>query len=214
MEETFEKYLDGKQFKVVDELNSPLKIQEFLDSVAYVSGEENRSPIKVLEVRQAHCLDGGVFAAAALSRLGYPPLILQILPEPGLDDDHILAIFKEKGCYGAVAKSNFTGLRFREPVYRSYRELVMSYFDSYFNLDGVKTMRGYTRPVNLHSYDSQHWIGSDAAIDCLEQDMKKLRMIPVLTNDMLECLNPVDPITYKAGMLVVNQDGLFKPPKA
>ncbi|RPI86368.1 MAG: hypothetical protein EHM41_08740 [Chloroflexi bacterium] len=211
MEESFEKYLDGKQLKVVDELNSPLKIQEFLDSVAYVSGEENRSPIKVLEVRQAHCLDGGVFAAAALSRLGYPPLILQMLPEPGLDDDHILAIFKEKGCYGAVAKSNFTGLRFREPVYRSYRELVMSYFDSYFNLDGIKTLRGYTRPVDLRSYDSRNWMGSDAAVDCLEQDMKKLRMIPVLTDEMKARLNPVDPITYKAGMLVVNQDGLFKP---
>ena len=111
----------------------------------------------VLRERMANCFDGAVFAAAMLSRLGHPPLILDMLPN-GRDDDHVLAVYKRDGHWGAVAKSNFAGLRFREPVYRTVRELVMSYFEQYYNVDREKTLRAYTRPLNLQVFDKYQWM--------------------------------------------------------
>ena len=121
-------------------LTTPRKIQDFLDSVAYEPEYFNRSPLRVLRERRGHCLDGALFGAAALRRLGYPPLVLDLVPEPLMDDDHVLAVFRQGEAFGVVAKSNFTGLRYREPVYRTLRELVMSYFENYFNSLGCKTL--------------------------------------------------------------------------
>src|SRR5439155_793750 len=91
--------------------------------------------------RVAHCYDGALFAAAALRRLGHPPLLVNMYAER--DDEHLLAVFKQAGHWGAVAKSNFVGLRYRDPIYRTLRELVMSSFQDYFNVQGDKTLRGY-----------------------------------------------------------------------
>ena len=113
---------------------------------------------------RGHCLDGALFAAYALSRLGDPPLVVDLLQEPGLDDDHVLAIFRRNGRLGALAKSNFTGLRYREPVYASVRELAMSYFEDYFNVNGVRTLRGYTAPIDLRRFDRLNWLWDDAGL--------------------------------------------------
>ena len=102
-------------------LDTPVKIQAFLDTCSYVAEYDNRCPARVLAERRAHCLDGGLFGAMALRRLGFPPLVVDIFPDPGMDDDHVLAIFKVAGRYGAVAKSNFVGLRYRDPVYLTLR---------------------------------------------------------------------------------------------
>ncbi len=115
-------------------LDSPFKIQEFLDSIPYNTTKRTLSPLLVMKERMAHCMDGGLLAASALRRLGYPPLIVDLTAEN--DDDHIIAVFREGNCWGAIAKSNTTVLRFREPVYRSLRELAMSYFEMYYNLNG------------------------------------------------------------------------------
>ena len=136
-----EPHLSPEQEETLAALTSPERIQAYLDSLQYPSGPENRCPGRVMAEEKAHCLDGALFAAFALRRLGHPPLIVDLLPEPGTDDDHVLAIFRCGKGLGALAKSNFTGLRLREPVYRSLRELVMSYFDFYFNVEGVKTLR-------------------------------------------------------------------------
>jgi hypothetical protein len=208
---TLENLSTPEQREVLDSLSSPVKIQAFLDEVHYPATERNRCPLNVLQDRQGHCLDGGLFAAAALRRLGHPPLIVDLLPEPGLDDDHVLAIFKQHGCYGAVAKSNFTGLRYREPVFRSLRELVMSYFEFFFNVDGLKTLRAYTRPYNLATFDHLNWVGSDTGADAIEKRLKELHPIPLLTPEQIQALSPTDPLTYQAGMLVVNKEGLYKP---
>jgi hypothetical protein len=101
---------------------------------------ETQNRAWVMQDRLAHCLDGGLFAAMALRRLGFPPRLVDLLPAPQRDDDHILAIYKIDGCYGALAKSNYVGLRSREPVYRSLRELVMSYFEVYYNAESEKTL--------------------------------------------------------------------------
>ena len=114
------------------------------------------SPRRVLAAQTAHCLEGAIFAAAALRANKYPPLILDFEAEH--DTDHVVAVFREKGHWGAVAKSNFTGCRYREPVYRSLRELAMSYFNTYFNLRRERTMRTFSRPVKPGRFDRQHWM--------------------------------------------------------
>jgi hypothetical protein len=196
---------------VWETLDSPMQIQAFLDQVDYRGEETNRSVVRVLRERQAHCLDGGVFAAAALRQLGHPPVIVDLLPEPGTDDDHVLAIFKSRGHFGAVAKSNFAGLRFREPVYRGLRELVMSYFEAYFNLEGRKTLRFYTRPLNLATLDRLHWQTEDAGVDAIERLLPQLRRVALLTPEQAAALAPVDSRSYQSGMIGTNQDGLYRP---
>jgi hypothetical protein len=207
----FDNYLTGPQLAIVQSLDSPARIQAFLDECVYPATEDNRCPLRVLEDRTAHCLDGALFAAAGLQRLGHPPRLVDLRPEPDTDDDHLLAVFKVNGCYGALAKSNFTGLRMREPVYRSLRELVMSYFESYFNVDGQKTLRGYTRPFNLASMNSVDWMSTDAGADAVEQRLYDLKVIPLIDEGCAQLLSPADPISYRAGMLVVNEAGLYKP---
>jgi hypothetical protein len=208
--EDFTQYLDHQQLELVQSLTSPAKIQAFLDSIPYSAEERNRSTINVLCDRQAHCLDGGLFAAAALRRLGYPPIIVDLLPEPGTDDDHVLAIFKRGRCLGALAKSNFPGLRYREPVYRNLRELIMSYFEVFFNVDGKKTLRGYTRPVHLEAYDKVSWMVKDEGVDFIEKHLKELKITPVIDEQFANELSLLDKRSYESGMLGVNAAGLYK----
>jgi hypothetical protein len=207
----FEASLDQDQRRLFSGLSSPAEIQAFLDSIPYSAEDANRCPLSVLRDRQAHCLDGALFAAASLRRLGFPPMLVDLLPEPGTDDDHVLAIYKIDGSYGAVAKSNYSGLRFREPVYRRLRELVMSYFEDYFNVKGRKTLRAYTVPLRLSRMDAANWMWSDAGADEVERRLLKLRRIPLLSEKTAAGLNPVDSLSYQAGMLGVNEAGLFKP---
>src|SRR5512138_2371005 len=115
-------------------LSTPARIQAFVDELAYRTEDEPAAPRRVLAERRAHCLDGALLAAAALRRLGHEPMVLGMWAVR--DDGHVVAAFRKGGGWGAVAKSNFTGLRYREPVYRTVRELVMSYFEDYFNADG------------------------------------------------------------------------------
>lgn len=203
--------LTPNQRQTLESLRTPALIQAYLDDTPYSPESANRSPLRVMQDRLAHCLDGGLFAAMALRRLGFPPLIVDLLPEPGRDDDHVLAIFKIEGCYGAVAKSNYVGLRYREPVFRSLRELVMSYFEVFFNTEAEKTLRSYTRPVNLAAYDRMNWPWNDAAADVVEARLKTLKTIPLLTPGQVARLDKVDPLSQRAGMLVANPAGLYKP---
>ena len=117
------------------------------------------SPRRVLRERTAHCLEGAVFAAAALRVLGFRPLLLDL--EAVQDTDHVLAVFKLHGHWGAIAKSNFSGLRYREPVYRTVRELAMSYFEGYVNYRGERTLRACSRPVDLSRFDGRRWMTTD-----------------------------------------------------
>jgi hypothetical protein len=195
--------------KILDGLNTPFRIQAFLDTVHYSEDEFYRCPMRVLRDRKAHCFDGGLFATMALRHLGHPPLILELIPN-GRDDDHILALFRLNGHWGAVAQSNFTGLRFREPVYRSLRELVMSYFEDYFNAAGEKTLAAYRGPINLRVFDRLDWMSSDAGLESLASAMDRYRILPVLSKEMSANLSPVDDLSLRAGMLGTNQAGLFK----
>jgi hypothetical protein len=203
--------LNQEQRAIFEGLNTPAQIQAYLDRTPYSTEDSDRSPLSVMRDGVAHCLDGGLFAAAALRRLGYPPLLVDLLPEPGTDDDHLLAIYRRQGCFGAVAKSNFAGIRGRAPVYRSLRELAMSYFEFYFNSNGQRTLRAYSVPLNLARLDRLNWLWDDAGAAEVEKRLYGLRAIPLLTPPLAVELTPVDRLTYEAGSLGVNWAGVYHP---
>lgn len=206
-----ETHLTPDERAAITGLSSPRKIQDFLDSIAYEAEYFNRSPLRVLREHRGHCLDGALFGAAALRRLGHRPLVLDLVPEPLMDDDHVLAIYRQGEAFGAVAKSNFAGLRYREPVYRSLRELVMSYFEDYFNAFGRKTLRGYTRLLDLSKYDVLEWETRDAACDRIEKRLQGMQHISLLTPEMIRTLTPADSRTLAAGLHGADEEGVFKP---
>lgn len=207
----FETLLTPTQRELLEGLDSPAAIQAFLDNIPYAPESRNRCPLNVLRDHRGHCLDGALFAAMALRRLGYPPALVDLLPEPGTDDDHVLTLYQCDGHFGALAKSNYAGLRFREAVYRTLRELVMSYFDVFFNVKGEKTLRAYTVPLHLEAFDKAGWMWDDAGADAIERRFKTLRQISLLTPAMVAALSPVDRRSYDAGMFGADPSGLYKP---
>ena len=211
MSTSFEEQLSPVEREFVKDLDSAVKIQAFLDTIPYSPDEINRSPLEVLRDRRAHCLDGALFAAAMLRRLGHKPVIIDLLPIPGTDDDHVLAIFKQNGGYGALAKSNYSGLRFREAVYRNVRELVMSYFEVYFNLYGQKTLLACTRPYDLTTMNRYNWATTASGADAVEKLLKRLHPYPLITPEMAASLSPVDQRSFDAGRLGSDPDGIYQP---
>ena len=205
----FESNLDDADRKIWFSLTTPFEIQTYLDSLPYMHEDLDRCPLRVMEDRQCHCLDGGMLAAAALRRIGFPPLLLDLVPAPGLDDDHVLAVFKVNGKFGAVAKSNFAGLRFREPVYRSLRELAMSYFEAFFNVDGVKTLRGYSLPFNLSVYDRYGWETTQAGAEKAVRKFYSLRPVPLISKAEAVALHRLDQRSYDANTLGTNFNELY-----
>ena len=141
-------------------LSTPRRVLDYLDGLDYdFAGKGCRSPRRVLRERQVQCMDGAIFAAAALRFQGRPPLIIDL--EADNDTDHVMALFRENGCWGAVGRSNYSGLRFREPIYRTLRELVLSLFEEYSNLRREKTLRRYSGPVSLARFDRRSWMTAE-----------------------------------------------------
>ena len=171
-------------------LKNPTGIQRFLDAMPYHIAHSSWSPRKVLHEGTAHCLEGAIFAAAALRVLGFPPLIWDL--EADNDTDHVLAIYKVRGCWGVVAKSNFNGCRGREPVYRTLRELAMSYFNIYFNLRGERTLRRYSRPVNLARFDDRNWMASRKDIWFVAEHLCEIPHTELFTPTQVKRLTRVD----------------------
>ncbi len=192
-------------------LSDPDKIQGFLDNIEYNPDYECRSPRWVIKKRAAHCFEGALFAAAALEIIGYPPLIIDM--KAFNDDDHVIAVFKKENHWGSVAKSNFTTLRSREPVYRSLRELVMSYFDFYFNTDGDKSLRSFSLPLNLTTFNNRNWTTTDEDLEYIGDRLEEMHHYQVVSEAMIKNLSKASPTMLKAGMLGSKAEGLFKPKK-
>lgn len=191
------------EFAVLRRLVTPEKIQRFLDEeIAYnkeKDGETCRSPRGVLRDRLAHCAEGAYFAAAALRVHGHPPLILDLAAVR--DDDHVLAVYKSHDCWGAIAKSNYSGLRFREPVYRTLRELVMSYYAHYYNLRGELTLRAFSsRPVNLSRFDRQCWMTSDEDLFYISDHLCGVAHSEILSNEAGRKRRHLDRRLFEAGL--------------
>ncbi len=196
-------HFDTRERKVFRSLRTPARIQQFLDNEIHYNlepgGDTCYSPRTVLQKRVAHCMEGAMLAAAALRMLGHPPLLVDL--EAVRDTDHVLAVYRAHGYWGAVAKSDYSGLRSREPVYRNIRELVMSYFEHYFNPEGEKTLRAYSRPVNLRQFDRQNWMTSEQDVWVIPNYLCDLKHTPILTKAMLRTVAPMDKRLYAAGRL-------------
>ena len=208
----FEKALSKREQRIWAQLTSPRKIQDFLDGIPYSNESGYRCPLRVLRERVAHCFDGALFGAAAMRRLGHPPLIVNMLANDQ-DDDHMLALYRRHGHWGAVAKSNFAGLRFREPVYRTLHELVMSYFEEFYNVERKKTLRSYTVPLNLKAFDKLGWMTSDRPLERIGERLDEIRKVRLLTRRMIAGLSLADERSYQAGLLGANQASLYQPPR-
>ena len=180
-------------------LKDPDGIQRFLDDMPYHLADTAWSPRRVLRENTAHCFEGAIFAAAALRVNGYPPLLLDMEAEH--DTDHVIAIYKVKGHWGAVAKSNYTGCRSREPVYRSLRELAMSYFHIYFNMRRQRSMRTFSQPVNLKRFDDQQWMTTEKAVWFIVYHLFEIRHYKLLSRAMINNLHRVDQRTFQAEIL-------------
>ena len=178
---------------------TPAGIQKFLDELPYNLKFDARSPRSVLHDRTASCLDGGIFGAAALRAIGFPPLIFDL--EADHDTDHVVAIYKVRGHWGAVAKSNFTGCRYREPVYRNLRELALSYFNIYFNLRFERTLRRYSRPVNLARFDDRNWMSTEKPVWFIAEYLCEIPHIRLLPAGAAKRLTRVDSRTIKGEMV-------------
>jgi len=199
------------EIELLKTFTNPWSIQVFLDSIDYNPSYECRSPRWVMRKKSAHCFEGALFAAAALDFIGYKPMIIDM--KAYNDDDHVIAVFREDGYWGAVAKSNFSSLRFREPVYRSLRELVMSYFDFFFNIYGEKSLRSYSLPFDLTSFNKRNWATTDEDLEYVGDKIESLYHFPVVTEKMIKKLSIASDSMLKAGLLGSNEEGLFKPVK-
>ena len=188
-----------KEIRKLRSMRHPHGIQRFLDDVPYHLADTAWSPRRVLTAETAHCLEGAIFAAAALRANGYPPLLLDF--EAERDTDHVIAIFRERGCWGAVAKSNYTGCRWREPVYRTLRELALSYFNVYCNLRRERTLRRFSAPVNLKRFDRQQWMTTDKPVWFIVYHLFEIKHYPLLSNAQAKALHPVDERLFQAECL-------------
>jgi hypothetical protein len=194
---------DARERRILRRLNSPLRIQQYLDEEIRYNKERDGdtcySPRLVLRHRTAHCLEGALFAAAALEFHGRAPLIVDM--EAVRDDDHVLAVYRAEGGWGAVAKSNYSGLRYRSPVYRTLRELVMSYFDDYYNDAGEATLRSYSRPVSLHRFDALGWQTSEKYLWEIPKHLFRVRHFPLIAGLAARRRYYLDKRKYNAGLL-------------
>jgi hypothetical protein len=179
-------------------LKTPYLIQKFLESLPYHHAHSAWSPRLVLRERSAHCLEGAIFAAAALRVNGFKPLLWDL--EAVRDTDHVLAVYQYDDHWGAIAKSNFAGLRFLEPVYRSLRELAMSYFDNYYNLLGERTLRAFSRPVDLSRFDSLSWMTTDKPVWFIAEHLCHIAHTRLITKTQERRLSRLDQRAHAAGL--------------
>ena len=194
--------LDAHERRLFRPLTTPARIQRFLDEeIAYnqePGGATCYSPRTVLRTRAAHCMEGAVLAALALRRLGYAPLLVDL--EAVRDSDHVVAVYRVHRHWGAVAKSDYAGLRSREPVYATIRELAMSYFEHYYNPAGEKTLRAYSRPVNLARFDHPlRWMTTLEDVWPIPSHLCEIPHTRILTPAMERAMARMDGRLYEAG---------------
>jgi hypothetical protein len=189
--------LSPRSQRTLRALKTPAQIQKFVDSLEYQYGDTAWSPERALRERKGHCMEGALIAASALRLNGYPPLLMDL--EAVRDDDHVVALYRERGLWGGIAKSNYAGLRFRSPVYRTLRELALSYFEHYYNLRGERTLRNYSRPVNLTRLDRQRWMSSADDVWFVPDALIAAKHYPLFPDKVARTLPRLDRRSFEAG---------------
>lgn len=184
-------------------LSTPAKIQDFLDTLPFnheTQGETCMSPVRVLEAKKAHCFEGALLAAAALWLQGEKPLLMHLLTGPG-DDHHALALFKRNGYWGAISKTNHAVLRYRDPIYKTPRELALSYFHEYFLHNGRKTLRAYSKPFSLARF-GKSWITSEDDVWELALALRDSPHTPLIPPKNRSFIRNASPLERRVGRLV------------
>lgn len=196
--------LTKKELSILKKLNTPIKIQDFLDKMPInfeKDGETYMSPRRALRENKAHCFEGALIAALALWVNGKEPLLLDLKAIPS-DIDHVVTLYKKNGYWGAISKTNHAVLRFRDPVYKSVRELAMSYFHEYFvNETGKKTLRSFAGPINLKKYGVD-WVTSEENLDTLVEKIDFQKHTPLFPKENLKYIRKADKMEVKAGKLI------------
>lgn len=196
--------LGKKELKILKKLNTPQKIQDFLNRMPMnfeKGGETNLSPMSVLEKGICHCVEGAALAALALRVNGYPPLVLDLTANKN-DFDHVVAVYQKNGKWGAISKTNHAVLRYREPIYNSIRELAMSYFHEYFDDQGQKSLRSFSPAVNLKRFDKLGWMTTKGEIDYIPEYLADIRHFPILDRKQIRNLRKAEPIEIEAGKII------------
>lgn len=191
----------------ISRLRTPDLVQEFLDNLSYRCEDGHLSARAVLRDKRAHCFDGSLFAAVCLLGSKYEPYLIDLCAHD--DDDHMLCAFRWRGCWGAVAKSNFPGLRFREPIFRTPRELVLSYFEFYFNMDREKSLRSYSKPFRLPPVSRLDWQCNDSIGDAIVDMLASSPHYDILTSGDSRSLRGVDSRLFRSQLVGVNLKGVY-----
>ena len=196
--------LNKKELRILKKLNTPRKIQDFLNKIPInfeEKGDTCFSPRMVLKNWKAHCMEGAMLAAAALRFHGREPLIVD-LEATKKDFDHVICVFKQNGKWGSMSKTNHAVLRYREPIYNSIRELVMSFFHEYFDDSGKKNLRSYSAPINLKRFDKLNWMASEEDVWFVPEYLAKVKHYPILNRKQISGLRKADKIEIEAGKLL------------
>ncbi len=195
---------DTDELRILKKLNTPQKIQDFLENLPInfePDGDTLMSPRVVLREKKAHCIEGALLAAVALWMRGEKPLLMD-LKSVERDFDHVVALFKIDNRWGALSKTNHAVLRYREPIYKTPRELAMSYFHEYFLDDGKKTMRSFSKPFDLRRFKNSSWTTSEENLWYIAEELDDSPHEAILTPSAIHRLRKADPIEIKAGKLV------------
>lgn len=193
------------EIKLFKKLDSPKKIQDFLNTLKFnfeKNGETCMSPRFVLKTKKAHCMEGAMLAAAILEFHGHKPLVMDLRSVKPHDDDHVVAVFKQFGCYGAISKTNHAVLRYREPIYKTLRELALSYFHEYFLNNGKKTLREYSLALDLNYFNKLGWRISSEDLFDIPHYLDSIRHFKILSSVQIKNLRKADKIEIKTGKIV------------
>lgn len=196
--------LTAAELRILQKLRTPVKIQDFLDTLEINferRGETCMSPRRVLETKKAHCMEGAMLAAAALRCTGYAPLIMDLRAALH-DQDHVVAVFQQHGYWGAISKTNHAVLRYREPIYRTLRELAVSFFHEYFDDRGRKNLLEYSLPINLSRFDRMQWMTAAEDLWDIPQYLDTVKHYPILDRTQRAGLRRASRIEIDAGKLV------------
>jgi len=198
-----------KELEILNSFTTPESIQDYLDNMPYNPEPTCRSPRRVMQDRKAHCMEGCIFACSALEFIGYKPLLVYIIAVR--DDGHALAVYKKNNKFGSIAKSNFSGLRYRSPIYKNIRELVVSYFENYFNTNRELTLRKYTHPFRLTKKHFANWQTREDELYDVSDFIDLQKTYTIVTPKEAKSLRMVDERLFKAGLLGADTKGLYKP---
>lgn len=192
-----------KQLNILKKLNTPVKIQDFLDKMPInfePDGDTCRPPMLILKENNCHCIEGAILAALALRLNGQEPLLLDLTANKN-DYDHVVTLFKSSGKWGAISKTNHVALRYREPIYNSLRELVMSYFHEYLDEQGRKNLRSYSLPVNLKRFDKLGWMTTYEEVYYIPEYLVEAKHFNLLNKKQIRNLRRADQFEIKIGQM-------------